>query len=170
MIYLAATVKWWGLSLVNHKHSSRWWRHSLRKQRERKNTYVFNDLPKLQYVEGITEENVLFNDELSTAIWHLVNNPSQIYIQNIAATLLAALFISSKMSFYMHHPTERIVHIMTFVTPIVVQWLEWEIAQSVLMDWCVEPSSQERLLYLWATPIEEIKRFTLAYVFVTEND
>ena len=33
--------------------------------------------------------------------------------------------------FYMHHPADRIAHITGFVTPVVEQWLEREIAQSV---------------------------------------
>ena len=29
---------------------------------------------------------------------------------------------------YMHHPTDRVVHTMIFVTPVVEHWLEQEIA------------------------------------------
>ena len=32
----------------------------------------------------------------------------------------------------MHHPTDRIAHTMTFVTPVVEHWLEREIAQSAI--------------------------------------
>ena len=35
--------------------------------------------------------------------------------------------ISSKPSFYMHHPTGRITHTTAFVTPVVEHWLEREI-------------------------------------------
>ena len=38
--------------------------------------------------------------------------------------------INSKGS-YMHHPTDRIAHTTTFVTPVVEHWLEREIAQWV---------------------------------------
>ena len=31
----------------------------------------------------------------------------------------------------MHHPTDRIAHIMAFGTPVVEHWLEQEIAQLV---------------------------------------
>ena len=31
----------------------------------------------------------------------------------------------------MHHPTDRITHTMTFVTPVMEHWLEREIAQWV---------------------------------------
>ena len=31
----------------------------------------------------------------------------------------------------MHHPTDRIAHAMAFVTPVMVHWLEREIAQWV---------------------------------------
>ena len=37
--------------------------------------------------------------------------------------------ISSKCSFYMHHPTEKIAHTMTFVTPLLEHKLEREINQ-----------------------------------------
>ena len=39
--------------------------------------------------------------------------------------------ISSKVPFYMHHPTDRIAHITTFVTPVLEHWLEQEIANWV---------------------------------------
>ena len=39
--------------------------------------------------------------------------------------------ISSKGSFYIHHRTDRIAHTTAFVTPVVVHWLEREIAQWV---------------------------------------
>ena len=31
----------------------------------------------------------------------------------------------------MHHPIDRVVHTMAFVTPVVEHWLEREIAQMV---------------------------------------
>ena len=37
--------------------------------------------------------------------------------------------ISSKEYFYIHHPTERIVHTTAFVTPVPKHLLEREIAQ-----------------------------------------
>ena len=33
--------------------------------------------------------------------------------------------------FYVHHPTDRITHTTTFVTPVVEHWLERKIAQWV---------------------------------------
>ena len=36
--------------------------------------------------------------------------------------------------FYMHHPTDRIVHTTAFVTPVVEHWLEREIAQWVHLE------------------------------------
>ena len=33
--------------------------------------------------------------------------------------------ISSKRSFFTHHPTDRILHTQSFVDPIVEHWLEW---------------------------------------------
>ena len=39
--------------------------------------------------------------------------------------------ISSKDSFYMHHPTDRIAHTTAFVKPVMEHLLEREIAQWV---------------------------------------
>ena len=38
------------------------------------------------------------------------------------------LFLINSKFFYMHHPTDRIVHTTAFVTPVVEHWLEREIA------------------------------------------
>ena len=56
--------------------------------------------------------------------------------------------ISSKRFFYMHHPTDRITHNMAFVTPVVEQWLDREIAQWVhtMKDRSDDPSHHERTL------------------------
>ena len=45
----------------------------------------------------------------------------------------------------MHHPTDRIAHTTTFVTPVVEHWLEWEIAQWVhpMKDRSDDPSHHE---------------------------
>ena len=46
----------------------------------------------------------------------------------------------------MHHPTDRIVHTIAFVTPVVEHWLEREIAQWVhpMKDRSDDPSHHER--------------------------
>ena len=56
--------------------------------------------------------------------------------------------ISSKGSFYMHHPTDRIAHTTAFVTPVVEHWLEREIAHWVhpMKDRSDDPSHHERTL------------------------
>ena len=56
--------------------------------------------------------------------------------------------ISSKGSFYMHHPTDRIIHTTAFVTPVMEHWLEREIAQWVhpMKDRSDDPSHHERTL------------------------
>ena len=48
----------------------------------------------------------------------------------------------------MHHPTDRIAHTTTFVTPVMEHWLEREIAQWVLSmkDRSDDPSHNERTL------------------------
>ena len=58
------------------------------------------------------------------------------------------LSISSKGSFFMHHPTDRIPHTTAFVTPVVEHWLEREIAQWVhpMKDRSDDPSHHERTL------------------------
>ena len=58
------------------------------------------------------------------------------------------LFPISSKGFYMHHPKDRIIHTTAFVTPVVEQWLEWEIAQWVqpMKDWSDDPSRHERTL------------------------
>ena len=51
--------------------------------------------------------------------------------------------ISRKGYFYMHHPTDRIAHTMTFVTPVMEHWLELELAQLVHLEgstpWPIAP-------------------------------
>ena len=46
--------------------------------------------------------------------------------------------------FYMHHPTDRIVHTTAFVTPVVEHWLEREIAHE---------GSIRRLIAPWANAL-----------------
>ena len=48
--------------------------------------------------------------------------------------------------FYMHHPTDRIIHTTAFVTPVVEHWLVREIAQWVhpMNDRSDDPSHHER--------------------------
>ena len=48
----------------------------------------------------------------------------------------------------MHHPTDRIAHTTAFVTPVVVHWLEREIAQWVhpMKDRSDDPSHHGRTL------------------------
>ena len=60
------------------------------------------------------------------------------------STLLLALHTTSLW----HHPTDRITHTTTFVTPVVEYWLEREIAQWVhpTKDRSDDPSHHERTL------------------------
>ena len=37
--------------------------------------------------------------------------------------------LAGKVGFYEHHPIDRIVHTMVFVTPVVEYWLQQETAQ-----------------------------------------
>ena len=65
------------------------------------------------------EGNVLFNDTLSIfylwlyCIGHMVK-----------ATTWATHFDQQQAIFYIHHPTDRIVHTNLFVAPVVEDWLD----------------------------------------------
>ena len=90
-----------------------------------------------QCVEGSKEGNVLFNDALNTfylplyGVTHMVKDHSDSERGNPLPPHRLLFPISSKGFFYMHHPTDRIIHTTVFVTPVVEHWLEREIAQWV---------------------------------------
>ena len=72
------------------------------------------------------EGNVLSNDELKTFYIllygdeHMVKDHSDKERGNPLPPLNGLLFpISHKVCFYMHHPTDRIVHTTAFATPVV---------------------------------------------------
>ena len=80
----------------------------------------------------------LYYDALNTfylrlyGVGHMVKDHSDSERANPLSPLHGLLFsISSKGSFYMHHPTDRIAHITAFLTPVVEHWLERQIAQWV---------------------------------------
>ena len=79
------------------------------------------------------DRNVLFNDALNTfylrlyGVRHMVKDHSDSEKGNPLPPHRLLLSINSKGS-YMHHPTDRIAHTTTFVTPVVKHWLEQEIA------------------------------------------
>ena len=80
------------------------------------------------------EENVLFNDALNTFylqlydIKHMIKDHYDSKRVNLLLPLHGLLFlISSKGSFYIHHPTDTIAHTMAFATLVVEHWLEQEI-------------------------------------------
>ena len=83
------------------------------------------------------EGNVLFNDALNTFYLWLYDVTQMDHSDSERGNPLlphGLLFpISSKGSFVniMHHPTDRIIHTMAFVKPVVEHWLEREIAQWV---------------------------------------
>ena len=78
------------------------------------------------------EGNVLFNDVLNTfylrlyGVRHMVKDHSASERGN-----RCRLMGYSQGFFYMHHPTDRMAHNTTLVTPVVEHWLEREIAQWV---------------------------------------
>ena len=102
--------------------------------RTEQNITLFTPTP---FCYGRKEGNVLFNDALNTfylrlyVIRHMVKDHSDGERGNPLPPHGLLFPISSKGSFYMHHPTDRISHTSAFVTPVVEHWLEWEIAQWV---------------------------------------
>ena len=57
----------------------------------------------------------------------------------------------------MHHPTDRIAHTTSFVTPVMEHWLEWEIVQCVhnegSIQWPVAPWANALTMELHFIPI-----------------
>ena len=88
---------------------------------ERRKNVIFNDT-------GERERNVLFNDVLNTfylrlyGVRHMVKDHSDSEKGNPLPPHRLLLSINSKGLFYMHLPTDRITHTMTFVTPVVEHW------------------------------------------------
>ena len=80
-------------------------------------------------IYNIKEGNVLFNNILNTfyfrlyGIEHMVKDHSDSKRWNWLPPLRGLIKF-----FYMHHPRDRIAHITAFITLIVEQWLEGEIA------------------------------------------
>ena len=95
---------------------------------------------------GPTKEgNILFNGALNTfylrlyGVRHMVKNHSDWERGNSLPPHRLLFPCSSKGSFYMHHPTDRITHTTAFVTPVVGHWLEREIAQWVHHEGFIAP-------------------------------
>ena len=81
-------------------------------------------------------------------VGHMVKDHSDSERGNLLPPHGLLFLINSKGFFYMHHPTDRIVHTTAFVTPVVKRWLEREIAQWVhpMKDRSDDPSHHERTL------------------------
>ena len=83
------------------------------------------------------EGNALFNDALNTfylrlyGVARMVKDHTNSERGNPLSPHGLLFQFSSKGSFYMHHPTDRITHTRSFVTPVVEHWIEREIAQWV---------------------------------------
>ena len=81
------------------------------------------------------EENVLFNDTLSTFhLWlygfrHMVKDHSDSKRENPLPPHGLLFPISSKGSFICITPTDRITHTTTFIISVMEHWLEQDIAQ-----------------------------------------
>ena len=87
-------------------------------------------LHSIHFIYGYIEGNVLFNDAFNIlylrlfGVRHMVKDHSDIKRENPLLPHISCFFISSKCSFYMHHPTDRITHTTAFVIPVVGHWLE----------------------------------------------
>ena len=82
------------------------------------------------------EGNVLFNDALNTFLitvtcCRTLVRTIQTAREETRCCHMATLSNLQQGFFYMHHPTDRIIHTTAFVTPVVEHWLEGEIAQWV---------------------------------------
>ena len=107
---------------------------------------------------GRKEGNVLFNNALNIIFYlrlygvgHMVKYHSDSERKPAAATW-ATLSDYQQGFFYMHYPTDRIAYTTAFVTPVVEQWLEREIAQWLhpMKDRSDDPSHHERTLLPWS--------------------
>ena len=108
------------------------------------------------------ERNVLFNDALNTfylrlyGVRHMVKDHSDSE-REYSLTPHGLLFQGWQQGFfYMHHPTDRMAHTMVFGTPVVENWLEWEIAQwvhhegSIRRPWAKALTTEVHLApFLW---------------------
>ena len=76
------------------------------------------------------EKKCLFNDALNTfylrlyGVGHMVKDHSDSERGNPLPPHGLLFPISSKGSFYVDHPTDRITHTPPFATPVVERWLE----------------------------------------------
>ena len=68
---------------------------------------------------------------------HMVKNHSDRERGNPLPTHRLLFPISRQGFFYMHHPSYRITHTTTFVTPVVGHWLGREIAGGIKAVICV---------------------------------
>ena len=95
--------------------------------------------------------NVLFHDVLNTfylqlyGVRHMVKDHSDSKRGNPLTPHGLLFDISMQGFFYMHHPTDRIIHTMVFVTP------EREIAQCVHYEGSIQrPIALERTILPWS--------------------
>ena len=93
------------------------------------------------------EEHVVVNDTLNTFyiwlydIWHMIKKHSDSERGNQLPPLQGQLLrLVTRYPFYLHHPTNNIVYTTTFVIPIVVHWLEREIAKWVHHEGSIQQS------------------------------
>ena len=93
------------------------------------------------------EGNILFYDAINTFyLWlygvrHVVKDRSDSERGNPLLPHGLLFPSSSKGSFYMHHPTDRIPHTTAFVTPVMEHWLEREIALWIHHEGSIWPLS-----------------------------
>ena len=117
---------------------------------------IYGKGPFWQREEG-KKEMFLFNDALNKlylrlyGVSHIVKYHSDSEKENPLPPLHGLLFpITSKGSFFIPHPTDRIVYTTASVTPVVKHWLVREIAQ-----WVLHEGSIRRSIAPWANALPQ---------------
>ena len=103
------------------------------------NCYLTTNLTHFKFgYKWLQLENVLFNDTLNVfylqlySAKHMLKDHSDSELENPLSPLHGLHFlISSKFFSFICTIPDSIAYTMTFITPVMEHWLEWEIAQWV---------------------------------------
>ena len=125
------------------------------------------------------EGNVLFNDALNTFYLRLYGVRRMIKDHSARketrCSHMGYSFQLAARFFYMHHPTDRIIHTTAFVIPVVELWLERKIAQWVhpMKDRSDDPSYHKRTRlprsYISLPFLQLLKQFMKLNYFINCN-
>ena len=120
---------------------------------------IFNEFILLKFHKGYAkykwckEGSFLFNNILNT--YYLLIYGIRYMVKDHSAKEETHchhyyFWLAARVHIYMHHPTDRIAHIMVFVTPVMVGWFEREITQ-----WAHHEGSIRRPIKLWADALPQ---------------